>query len=193
MSGRRGITSQNQNSSILFRGFSTRWPGHVPSPQDMEVKVKHRLAAVSAGIRHDSVAGLTQAFLFRYLRACDEQLSQKSLILSNAILHVHHMLLRNDQCMCRCLRIDVVEGECLVVFINDFSGNFFLNNFTKQTIAHGSRLTFSASGRTSRIVYPALHRSPGEGCRDNPRPSTYERRGRPLHRQSPPSFRPWPR
>src|SRR5437867_1121872 len=136
----------------------------------MEVEVKHRLTTVSTGIGHDSVAALAQALLLRHLRARNEQVSQESLILGTAILHGHYVRFRNDQRMDRCLGIDVVECQRLVVLINDLGRNRPLNNLTKETIVHGSRLTFPTSARTSRIVCSALDRYPEEECRDNPRP-----------------------
>jgi len=48
------------------------------------------------------------------------------------------MLLRNDLCVARRLRMNIEKSQKIVIFIDDMRGNFSLDNFTENAVGHVS-------------------------------------------------------
>jgi hypothetical protein len=97
----------------------------------MKMKMEHRLAGISSGIGHNTVARLRQTLLFRDVGADNQQLSQKVPVLFATVLHRRDMLFRDDQRVHGRLWIDIVECQDAVVFMDDFRRNGFLHDLTK--------------------------------------------------------------
>jgi hypothetical protein len=103
----------------------------VTATQDVQMEMEHGLPRISAGVRDDSVAGLRQSLLLRNIRTGHEEPSQEVAVLITAILHCCHMRFGDDERMDRRLRVNIVEGQRVLVLVHDFGGNGFLDNFAK--------------------------------------------------------------
>ena len=97
----------------------------------MKMQVEDGLTAVPSCIGHKTVARLGQSLVFRNLRTGQQQLPDQGVILRTIPLHRGHMFLGNDQRMYRCLGVDIVEGQGLIVFMHYLGWNLFFYDFAE--------------------------------------------------------------
>jgi len=95
------------------------------------------LSGISTGVSHDAVPGTGQTFLFCNVGRGDQQLRQEISVLVATVLYRRYMSFRDNKRMDRRLRINIVEGQRVIVFIDDLGGDGFLHDLTKETIGHG--------------------------------------------------------
>jgi len=93
------------------------------------VQVINRLPAIFALI-HDQSVAIRQAFLLGDLSSC----VQKVLVLTIwwNCGHPRDFVLRHDQNVDRCLRLNIAESEDVFVFVDDICRNFALENSRKE-------------------------------------------------------------
>ena len=105
------------------------------------MQVKHRLPRTRADVKHGPVAIVDAAL------PCDigsNQLASADQfgILSYGFLQAANMLFGNDQHVGRSLRIDIVEGVGMFVFVDFLGGYFPANDAAEQAIVHDTSIVW---------------------------------------------------
>jgi len=94
-------------------------PGHGASAQQVDVQMFDGLAAIRAGVDHQTVA-IGQMLFFGDLTGCQQQMAQQCCILLTTAVKRSHMLTRNHQNVHRSLRINVCKGVAVFVLVSRF-------------------------------------------------------------------------
>jgi len=89
----------------------------VPAAEQVQMQVIHRLPTIITGVHNDPVA-FAQLLIARNLASRSHQRSHQSHICSNCTCRRSNVPLRNDQHVCRRLRIDVGKTNAKFVFID---------------------------------------------------------------------------
>jgi hypothetical protein len=122
----------------------------------MQVQVLDNLAAFSAGVDNQLVAFLKDTLVLRYLLgSLYHAVEQRHFGIGKMIQRLN-MFSRYNQDMYRCLRVQVGEGDYLIVLIEKFTRDFSRGNFTENAI-HLISLP-------SLILCPALLEQVGPVC-----------------------------
>ena len=120
-------------------------PSHRASAQNMDVQVRHGFAAIGPIINDDAEAGSGHAFLLGQGLRDKEQVSEQRLVGPRAGADARDHLLGHDEEMDGRLRMNVVEGQALVILVDnpgrDLAGDDLLEN--------GAHKGAAISGRTS--------------------------------------------
>jgi len=101
----------------------------------MYMQVKHRLARFRADVQNCPVT----VFNFSFPRnLCGSQVTAADDlgIFMRRILQINDMFLGNDQDVGGRFRIDVLEGVCVLVFIDFLRMNLAGNDFAKKAVIH---------------------------------------------------------
>src|SRR5690606_36403740 len=107
------------------------------SAEQMHVQMENRLAAIGVRICDDSVTGVRKTFVAGDLCGRQHQMSDKLLLILSRGIERLDMHTRNDQNMRRSLRLDVIERDAPVVFVNDASRNGSFDDLAKYTVLIG--------------------------------------------------------
>ena len=107
----------------------------------MDVKVRHFLMGVWPIVGQGAKAGVNNTQLARHIadsanKTCDFLIRG----FGRKIIHIDVGALRNNKNMNRRLRLNVPEGQCMVVFVNPVAGNLAAQNFGEDVIvviSHG--------------------------------------------------------
>src|SRR5215470_17580270 len=119
----------------------------------MQVQVEDGLASAAAGVDYRAVAALQFSFS-RDLRGYHGHGSEHSFVFRARFCQRRKMLLGTNQNMRGRLRINVLEGKNVGVFIHHFGGNLFSCDFAEQAIcAHGSPSGSGSSIRMTSVVW----------------------------------------
>ena len=106
------------------------------SAQNVEMKVKHGLATMYTGIDDETIPGIGDSLQFRNVVAGQHQMSEQPDI---RILHFgnrRHMFSGDDERMSWRLRINVVERDDHIVFIDERRWNGSPDDLAKDAVAH---------------------------------------------------------
>jgi len=119
------------------------------------MQVRHSFARVGAVIEHEAESVFGETELLGDCGGFDEQMAEHLVIVRVRFGDARNRFLGNDQDVDRRLRFHVVEGNDLVVFVNDFGGNFACDDFFEKGFAHGlvSSFRFVVSSK-SRVRRP---------------------------------------
>ena len=131
----------------------------MPPAENVAVQMRHGFPRILSIINHQPVTALRQAKLFGDLRRLQQQMSEHLLVRARRLGNTRDRLLRNDQHVRRRRRFDILQGEHLIIFINDRRGNFARGNFLKKRFAH---LTTAPPGSMTFRQIP-----PTDKCADN--------------------------
>lgn len=104
--------------------------------QNVEMQMKHALAAMRTGIDDDAVPGVGNTLQFRDLTAGQHQTSEQPTIRVLQFGHRDHMFSGDDERMRRRLGVDIVECDHHIVLIDERCGNSPRDNFAKETVTH---------------------------------------------------------
>ena len=117
----------------------TGWPGELLSTDHMDVEVEDTLAALSTFIDDCAVALFSQAFLRGNFGNDSHQMTQKCgmSLLSLADSSETVAVFGNDQEVLRGNWCNISEGQALLIFEDDVSGDLFTNNFVEDCILNG--------------------------------------------------------
>jgi len=111
----------------------------------MHVKMRHGFATVRPIINDDAEAGIAQAFMPGQGLCDKEQVAEQRLIGRRGGADARDHLLGHDEEMDGRLRMNVVEGQALVILVDnpgwDLAGDDLLKN--------GAHISATISGRTS--------------------------------------------
>jgi len=113
----------------------------VPPTQQMQVQVIDRLPAVRAGVHHYAVAGL-ESLRPRQLRRDRHQVPKHRRVRFGRVRHRGHMLLGDNQQVLGRLRMNIDEGERVLILVQTLRRNRSGDDTTEETIgSHGVILT----------------------------------------------------
>ena len=93
------------------------------------MQVRHRLARIGAIVEHQAKTVFGEPELLRHFRGFDEKMSQHLVIVRMRFGEARNRFLGNDQDVNGRLRLDVVEGDDLVVFVDNVGGYFARDDF----------------------------------------------------------------
>lgn len=95
------------------------------------MQMEHRLPGILAVV-DDQPERIANAELPRHLAGCKQQVAQQSLVFQIGIGQSGNFLLRHQQHMGRRLRVDIAEGEAMLVFVDDVGWNGTADDFAEQ-------------------------------------------------------------
>ena len=104
---------------------------------DVTVEMRDGFAGVGAVVEHEPETVLGQPELLRDFRRLDQEMAEDLMIVGLRLGDPRDRLFRNDQDVDGRLRFDVMERNDLVVFVNNFRGDFPRDEFFEQGFAHG--------------------------------------------------------
>ncbi|HWH69145.1 MAG TPA: hypothetical protein VNT26_07155 [Candidatus Sulfotelmatobacter sp.] len=105
------------------------------SAHHMKVKVRHNLAGILTGVCHRSVAGFSYAHGFGYVLHGSKYAAQHGGIVSMQIIHRSEVFFGNYQYMNRGLRLNVVESQHLIIFVNLVGRYLAGDNLTENAVS----------------------------------------------------------
>ena len=137
---------------------STRRPGEPTAGQKMEMNVEDGLSRVKTVIDDHAVSALIKPLLgsngFGYI----EQMSDELPVGNGNGMNIYDMFFRDDQGMHRCLGIDVLKGNGIIVFVDNPRRDLFLYNFAKNTVR--IRVHLLSPSRLGEKLLKKQHREP---------------------------------
>jgi hypothetical protein len=125
----------------------------------MHVEMKNGLPGTRSDVEHGSIA-ILDAALPRDIGGDELATADHFCILGRGFLQSAQVLLGNDEHMRRSLRINIVEGIYVLVFVDFLGGYFPANDAAEQTVVHDT--VHSLEWETRRAVHG--HRRDGEGA-----------------------------
>ena len=133
--------------------------------EHVNVQVRHLLTAVAAGIDHRPEAAFAAHLLCQNGNKVDH-FTQKCGIFGTGFGKRNDVFFRNDQKVNRSLRIDVVEGDHVVVFVDERRGDFTVSDLAEDA-AHFLTSYFNGSKRrrfSSSPLKPSRRSSSASTC-----------------------------
>ena len=97
----------------------------------------HAFAGVRAVVENEPETFFVQPKFARDFTCFQEQMAQHLMILRLGLGNSRDWFLGDDEYVCGRLRVDVIEGQHQVVFINDVRWNFTGENLRKDCFSHG--------------------------------------------------------
>src|SRR5450830_788579 len=114
-------------------GVSARRPVHLALTQHMHMYVIDGLPTFFNAVHHHTKAFLAAQFQGQALGG-EENMPGQGLVLFGQVIERAYGFFRNDQEMHRCLWGDIVEGQDLVILVNDLGGYFSVDDLGEQSI-----------------------------------------------------------
>ena len=112
----------------------TRRPIHQSAAKQVQVYVEDALPCLLATVHNHAVSVFRKALLPRYFFRGQHKITHQFLIACIEIVDCRNVPARNNQYMCRCLRIDIAKRYCHIGLINDIRGNISIDDSAKQAI-----------------------------------------------------------
>ena len=100
------------------------------------MKMGDAFASIGAVVDHDAEP-LGEPKFFGHLAGDDEQVAEHRLVGLAGGLEADDFLLRNNQQMHRCLRLDVMDDDAAIVLMLDFGGNLAGDDALENCLGHG--------------------------------------------------------
>src|SRR6185437_12901094 len=133
----RPSSSAIQPPRVRVAADSAWRPGEGPAAEKMKVNMKHSLTGVGVGVDHGPIAARLYPFLSRYLGGHESHATDKRRVAN--VGQRSYMLPRHDQHVDRCLRVDVPEGDAMLVLRDELRGNVPAHDSTEETVvSHGT-------------------------------------------------------
>jgi len=98
------------------------------------VEMKDRLPSIRAFVGYDAITAFFYTLELCYRGHLGKELAQN--LGRNIIGEAVVVLFGDDEGMHRSLRIDIIKGYDIVIFVNDGSGDFASYELTKNAIVH---------------------------------------------------------
>jgi hypothetical protein len=105
---------------------------HGASAEDVDVEMVDGLTAVVAGVEHEAEA--VGEFAFGERCGFFEQVAED---VGRSFGHVSEVALGDEQPVSGGLRVDVGEGERVVVFMDGFDWDLVIGDLAEETVWHG--------------------------------------------------------
>src|ERR1700751_2469554 len=161
--GRKQPTFANSPTSNPSQNLPKRkclpWrPFHLASANQVHMDVKHGLARLRSHVEHRAVP-ILNAPLAPDLRGNQMKAPNQLSVFFLRFLQPPYMLLGDHQNMRGRLRVDVLEGKTMLVFVDFLGRNLALNNSTKQAVGHWKSVLSSQRPATSYKLPATPHQS----------------------------------
>ena len=111
---------------------------HRAAAEKMQVDVKDGLACALVSVEERTVSDFRKASLLRDKRGAADQLADDLIVFRPDVVERWDVTLRDDQHMCRRLRVDVIEGDDPLVLIYDRRRYLSLDDLAEQAVGHGA-------------------------------------------------------
>ncbi|MNH24130.1 hypothetical protein D3C79_840480 [compost metagenome] len=109
---------------------------HLALTEDVHVNVVDRLSTQLVAV-HDHAETFFTAQLFGQTLGGEQDMSCQPLVLFGQVIEGADRLFRDDQKMHRCLWGDIVEGQNLVVLVDDLGRDFPVDDLGEQSFHYG--------------------------------------------------------
>lgn len=119
---------------IYLHCYLARWPGHLASPQNMDVNMEHLLASIFTIIDHYPKP-LSQVLLCSNFSGNYQQMTQQLFIGVICLGELRDWLLWNNQNMHWCLGIDVFDSNTLIILMDKFGWDLPANDLRENTVS----------------------------------------------------------
>lgn len=110
---------------------SARGPVELAATQQVDVQVGHGFAAVRAIVDHDAVTG-GEVELAGQVGGGEQQVAEQGLVGERRLVDPRNGFLGYDQNMHGRLRLDVVNGDAVLVFVSNLGGDFAGDDFFEE-------------------------------------------------------------
>src|SRR5207249_764109 len=107
-------------------------PGKFTASQQVKVQVKDTLTCIGTHIGDKTIAALGKPKLLGQSGCNHEQDCQYMPILFSQISHRCDMPSRDEQDMMRCLRINILKSNHILILVNNFTRYLTFCNFAEQ-------------------------------------------------------------
>ena len=130
------------------------------------MEMRHRFTAIQSVIDDEAVAGTLQPEMIRDLGGLQQQMAQQTMIIRRGVGNAWDGFSRHDEDVRWRLRIDVVEGQDQVVFIDDGGGDVFVDDLLEYGFAHEPAVGSGSVNVTRQrgSNYWRCARKPGSGA-----------------------------
>jgi len=118
--------------TVRLTAASAGWPVQRSTAEDMDVQVKHGLTTMTAGVDDGAVA-IGQAQLPGDGGDHLQQMSGEFRVGSGEFSQRGDGLFGNEQNMHGCLWTDVVEGDAVLIFVDDACRDFAIDDFLEDS------------------------------------------------------------
>ena len=140
---KRNLPSSNtlQGVERISLGSRLAWgPGKMPSADQVNVQVEDGLPGSWTYIEHRTVAIFDRSLAGNL--GCHQVTATDYLgILRSRLLETSNMFLGHNQHMRRTLRMKVLKGKRMLVFVDFLGRKLTLDDAAEQTVCHGSQCT----------------------------------------------------
>lgn len=133
------------------------------------MQMRDGFAGIGTVIDDEAKAALADVKLFGERSGFEEQMAKDLMIFRLRLGDPRNRFLGNDEHMNRCLRLDVLEGDDFVVFVENFGGDFAVDDFFKKGFAHDMTLFDRQFGAANG---PAQGRTAPSSCAQKPAAET---------------------
>jgi len=113
-----------------------RMPTQPLPPQQVEMEMKHRLAALVIAVQHQAEAPLGDALLSGDAVRHQEEVPKEPIITLARLKDRREVAAGNDQDVDGGLRVNVLEGHRFFVLVDDLGGMFPLGDLAEETGLH---------------------------------------------------------
>jgi hypothetical protein len=104
--------------------------------QNMEMKMKYGLASMDTGVDNEAIPGSGYPLLFGNRITGQHQTPEQPDVRILKLGNRRDMFSRHDERMRRCLRIDIVECNYQIIFVDERRRNGPCHNFAKEALTH---------------------------------------------------------
>src|SRR5215204_1370639 len=118
---------------------SSRWPHEAASCQQMQMDVEYRLTGFAIGVEYRPVAAVRVSVFFRDLRGSAVHRSDEDIVSRGQVVQRSDVAPGDDQHMQWRLRVDVLDGDQLIVLVHELSRDLAANDLAEETITHDAR------------------------------------------------------
>lgn len=99
------------------------------------MKVRHGFATVRAVVDHDTVTGIETELFGQSLRR-QQEVAKKRLVTGGSFGKADNGLFGNNEQMHRRLRLNVVDGDAVLVLVGDLGGYLAVDDLLKNSLGH---------------------------------------------------------
>lgn len=124
----------------------------------MEMDVEHGLSSIKAVVDDHPITALIETFLRSYGLGNKEEMANKFAVRNGYAVDVSNMFFWHNKRVNRRLGIEVLEGDCVLVLMENRCRDFFLDDLAKNTVRVGTH--FVSPGRFSEKLLKKQERSP---------------------------------
>ena len=123
---------------MLYATFRKAFNEMCLSRNQMHMQVKYHLPSSSFNIREQSISGLSHALLIGHMFGRKVQVRQNGAVIVGNVIDTADMLLGYYQQMDACSRIDVLEYNQCICFVQNFGVSLSGGDLTEEAIVwHG--------------------------------------------------------